>query len=161
MKTIDVDDDLYQYIASNTQRIGESASDILRRLLDVDNQPAPSEAPVASAALASAAPSSQPASHDANSAVGRFIQTLTDLHQRHGDDFKVVLSIRGRDRLYFATSAEALNQAGKSTNPKAIEGSPYWVVTNNNTAKKRSIVSQVMAALGYDEAVISATVNNI
>ena len=33
MKTIEIDDELYQYIAGQTQRIGESASDILRRLL--------------------------------------------------------------------------------------------------------------------------------
>ena len=35
MKTIEIDDDLYQFIASQTQQIGESASDILRRLLIV------------------------------------------------------------------------------------------------------------------------------
>lgn len=33
MKTIEIDDDLYQYIAGQTVKIGESASDILRRLL--------------------------------------------------------------------------------------------------------------------------------
>ncbi|TYG35454.1 replication initiation negative regulator SeqA [Lonepinella koalarum] len=33
MKIIEVDEELYQYIASHTQSIGESASDILRRLL--------------------------------------------------------------------------------------------------------------------------------
>lgn len=33
MKKIEIDDELYQYIASNTQSIGESASEILRRLL--------------------------------------------------------------------------------------------------------------------------------
>lgn len=33
MKIIEVDEELYQYIASRTESIGESASDILRRLL--------------------------------------------------------------------------------------------------------------------------------
>ena len=36
MKNIEIDEALYQYIATNTQFIGESASDILRRLLDFD-----------------------------------------------------------------------------------------------------------------------------
>ncbi|MDC0611018.1 replication initiation negative regulator SeqA [Vibrio sp.] len=36
MKTIEVDEELYRYIASQTRHIGESASDILRRLLGVD-----------------------------------------------------------------------------------------------------------------------------
>ncbi len=34
MKTIEVDDELYSYIASHTKHIGESASDILRRMLN-------------------------------------------------------------------------------------------------------------------------------
>jgi seqA protein len=35
MKIIEVDEELYQYIAGNTQSIGDSASDILRRLLNL------------------------------------------------------------------------------------------------------------------------------
>ena len=35
MKIIEVDEELYQFIASKTQSIGESASDILRRLLNL------------------------------------------------------------------------------------------------------------------------------
>ena len=35
MKIIEVDEELYQYIAGNTQSIGERASDILRRLLNL------------------------------------------------------------------------------------------------------------------------------
>lgn len=35
MKIIEVDEELYQYIASQTHSIGESASDILRRLLSL------------------------------------------------------------------------------------------------------------------------------
>jgi negative modulator of initiation of replication len=35
MKNIEIDEELYQYIASNTQFIGESASSILRRLLSL------------------------------------------------------------------------------------------------------------------------------
>lgn len=43
MKTIEVDDELYQYIASQTRHIGESASDILRRMLKISaaSQPTP------------------------------------------------------------------------------------------------------------------------
>ncbi|MGC7589725.1 replication initiation negative regulator SeqA [Bisgaard Taxon 46] len=37
MKIIEVDEELYQYIASQTRSIGESASEILRRLLNFPN----------------------------------------------------------------------------------------------------------------------------
>jgi len=36
MKYIEVDEELYRFIAGKTERIGESASDILRRLLGLD-----------------------------------------------------------------------------------------------------------------------------
>ena len=39
MKNIEIDEELYQYIAKNTQFIGESASSILRRLLSLENSP--------------------------------------------------------------------------------------------------------------------------
>ena len=50
MKTIEVDDELYSYIASHTKHIGESASDILRRMLKFSaaSQPA---APVNGASI--------------------------------------------------------------------------------------------------------------
>ena len=41
MKNIEIDDELYHYIASRTQFIGESASDILRRLLRLPSSPQP------------------------------------------------------------------------------------------------------------------------
>ena len=37
MKNIEIEDDLYAYIASQTQHIGETASDILRRLVMPEN----------------------------------------------------------------------------------------------------------------------------
>lgn len=61
MKTIEVDEELYRYIASHTQHIGESASDILRRMLKFTaGQTAP--ASPAQPASKDAAKESQPAS---------------------------------------------------------------------------------------------------
>ena len=61
MKTIEVDDELYSYIASHTKHIGESASDILRRMLKFSaaSQPAApvtKEVRVASPAIVEAKP---------------------------------------------------------------------------------------------------------
>ena len=55
MKIIEVDEELYQFIASKTQSIGESASDILRRLLNLSVSSLTSnvlELPVSSADVA-------------------------------------------------------------------------------------------------------------
>ncbi|WP_109079155.1 replication initiation negative regulator SeqA [Aggregatibacter kilianii] len=58
MKIIEVDEELYQYIAGNTQSIGESASDILRRLLNLSPRNAyfslPENAPLPATAASDA-----------------------------------------------------------------------------------------------------------
>ncbi|MBW8190675.1 replication initiation negative regulator SeqA [Neiella marina] len=161
MKTIEVDDDLYQYIAGQTQQIGESASDILRRLLMPSTSPqvtpdvAESVTPVATEpkpAMVDLANLDLDLLAEQKGVVGRFLLILAHLHQEAPEAFAGVTSIRGRDRLYFAASKNELLAAGSSTNPKAIEGSPYWVVTNNNTDKKKAILNEVCQVLGLDAA---------
>lgn len=151
-KRIEVDDDVYAHIAGHTQHIGESASDILRRLL---NLPKGTAQPI----IASAA--SQRRIFDVlnhadlagqRSVVARFLHILAMLYRCHADDFSRVLQVRGRDRIYFAASENELAQAGNSTNPKQIPASPYWVITNNNTTRKKSMLTQVAKELGYSEA---------
>lgn len=193
MKQIDIDDELYQYIASNTQSIGESASTILRRLLNLsgekiqtanveltqNNQTAttstatlkssePSAAetskkqtPVARAPVKLArAPVKQKSDNVFNvlnkeelamqkGVVGRFLFILSAFYRTHKTDFSAVLDIKGRDRVYFATSKEALVNSGSSMNPKNITDSEYWVMTNSNTTRKKMMLHEVALCLGY------------
>lgn len=177
MKNIEVDDELYQYIASNTQSIGESASQILRRLLNLG----PALAPVAKSSerleiTQPAEPTtvvneqkketvttvSKPAASVFNvlnkeelamqkGVVGRFLFILSALHRSHKRTFSCVLDIKGRDRIYFATSKDELLESGSSMNPKQIEGSEFWVMTNSNTTRKKMMLHEVALALGYSQ----------
>ena len=162
MKHIEIDDDLYHFIGSQTQHIGESASDILRRLVMPN-----SVAKVKSSSQPST--TSQVLSHGVNAqaqcladaaqldltnepkVVSRFLRMLALLHHHHQEDFAKVLGMGGRNRTYFATSKETLLASGSSTNPKAIADSTYWVITNNNTAKKVTMLTEVAQLLGYSE----------
>jgi negative modulator of initiation of replication len=170
MKHIEIDDDLYHFIASQTQHIGESASDILRRLVMPN-----SVATLRSSSQASIA--SQVSSHSVNpqaqclldaaqldlsnepKVVSRFLRMLALLHHHHQDDFAKVLSMGGRNRTYFATSKETLLASGSSTNPKAIADSTYWVITNNNTAKKVTMLTEVAQLLDYSEQQVTHLIN--
>ncbi|MBJ7267218.1 replication initiation regulator SeqA [Idiomarina abyssalis] len=151
MKRIDIDDDLYAYIASHTRQIGESASDILRRLLAVDG----TEAAVDEKGEHAESVFNRLNEQDVRiqkSVVARFLYILSMLYRCHSSEFSQVLDIRGRDRQYFARSEEALLTSGNSTNPKQIPDSPFWVITNTNTTKKKSMLTQVAEKLGYDSA---------
>lgn len=162
-KHIEIDEELYRYIASHTQRIGESASSILRRLLNLPPLP-PSAGEAVEAidvAPADVAPLSAGATifevlsatelANQKSAVARFLHILSALYQCHREQFSVVLQITGRDRRYFGTTEAELAASGSSTNPKQIPDSPYFVVTNNNTTRKKSMLAQVALELGYTE----------
>lgn len=155
MKSIEIDEDLYHYIASQTQHIGESASEILRRLLRVDEHPMDGshdssvmtghreqlEKLVASQEFASQ-----------SSSVGRFMLLLSYLYQHNPREFSQASQIKGSKRVYFATSEMALLANGKTTKPKIIPSSPFWVITNTNTGRKRLILAQVMQAMGFSES---------
>lgn len=186
MKKIDIDEALYQYIASNTRYIGESASSILRRLLalpeestTVNNQvevkkveqindavvetevaeevieevPATEEIevarPVNSQSVFNVINREELAAQ--RGAVGRFLLILAALHRVHQESFSNVCQIRGRDRLYFATSESALAESGSSTKPRQIPDSPYWVITNSNTTRKKMMLTEVASAMGYSK----------
>ncbi|BBN81540.1 negative modulator of initiation of replication [Pseudoalteromonas sp. A25] len=176
MKKIEIDDELYQYIASNTQSIGESASQILRRLLNLSTD---SNNSLSVTADDSKHDGKQPEQTQDNivadketvepnanvfnilnkeelamqkGVVGRFLFILCALHRTHKKSFHKVLDIKGRDRIYFAKSKEALLESGSSMNPKNILDSEYWVMTNSNTTRKKMMLHEVALSLGYTEA---------
>ncbi|MCG7550351.1 replication initiation negative regulator SeqA [Pseudoalteromonas sp. Of7M-16] len=172
MKTIEIDDELYQYIASNTQSIGESASQILRRLLELE--PTQGNSGTIQTEVKEAEPVQienkveekiEPVRESANvfnilnkeelamqkGVVGRFLFILAAFHRTHKAQFNKVLEIKGRDRIYFATSKEALLESGSSMNPKNITESEYWVMTNSNTTRKKMMLHEVALILGYTQ----------
>ena len=187
MKNIEIDEELYQHIASNTQFIGESASSILRRLLNLtlaENQfdeivvKLSDEKEEAVDKLALQVGKNfeneeiaiveekviEPPSIDnvlnyinreelavQRGAVGRFLLILAALYRVHSEDFFVVSEIRGRDRLYFAKSKDELTASGSSTKPLQIPDSPFWVMTNSNTTRKKMMLTKASLTLGYTE----------
>ncbi len=184
MKTIEVDDALYHYIASQTLHIGESASAILRRLLDLSVEvesdmatvPATEDEP-AVVELEAAEPLISPTERDTpdallslmendglnqfDSSIERLIHVLGVLYQIDADGFQRAADIRGRKRSYFALTEEALLATGKTTKPKPVTGTPFWIVSNTNTGRKRNILAQLMHSMGFDEAATLALCEKI
>lgn len=157
MKTIEIDDELYQYIAGQTQKIGESASEILRRLLLGDDKASaviatePAAAPVAAVSSNIFDLINKQDLPAESSVVGRFLFILSALARAHKKQFNKVLDIKGRNRLYFGRSAEELSEAGSSTNPKQIPNTEFWVITNSNTTRKKMMLTETALKLGYSE----------
>lgn len=192
MKNIEIDEELYQYIATNTQYIGESASTILRRLLKfglesavenltinqivddadstkltavtapdiVDNAIPPIDDEVATNEESEITSNHHETVFNfinkeelamQRGAVGRFLLILAGLYRAHPNHFSVVTEISGRDRLYFANSESKLAESGSSTKPRQIPESPFWVITNSNTTRKKMMLTKASISLGYSD----------
>ena len=177
MKHIEIDEELYQHLASKTQYIGESASSIIRRLLslptDLSEQKTEKPKKIESVLVQTSSTSSTNiVEHKTESnlprtaesvfnyinkeelatqrgVVGRFLLILSALHRVHGEQFSAVVEIRGRDRLYFARTENELAESGSSTKPRQIPESSFWVMTNSNTTRKKMMITEVAKALGY------------
>ncbi len=182
MKTIEVDNELYRYIASQTLQIGESASDILRRLL---LDPQKDQRPVATLGDAAMKPSGIVVSNnilcanplerskqirsllvskdfsDQNKAIGRFMLLLSTLYFVDKQGFAEAAALKGRTRVYFSDNAETLLSSGNTTKPKKIPHTPFWVITNTNTGRKRQMVEQLMMKMGFDEEMTNTVTNAI
>ncbi|MFO6296285.1 replication initiation negative regulator SeqA [Rahnella selenatireducens] len=172
MKTIEVDEELYRYIASHTQAIGESASDILRRMLKFTaGQTAPA-APVTPVVIAGTVAQEKPVTAAAptsrekvravrelllsdeyaeqTKAVNRFMLILSTLYCLNPKEFGAATeSLTGRTRTYFAGDQQTLLQNGIHTKPKHVPGTPYWVITNTNTGRKRSMIEHIMQLMQF------------
>jgi len=81
-------------------------------------------------------------------AVGRFLFLLSELHHLCLNDFEKVLKISGRDRVYFAKDEQTLLGKNATTKPKQIGATSFWVITNSNTGKKRSMLAGALTTLG-------------
>jgi len=173
MKTIEVDEELSRYIASHTQAIGESASDILRRMLKFTagqtSPAAPANTPVIAGTVAAGKPAAAapaPTSRDKvravremllsdeyaeqTKAVNRFMLILSTLYNLNAKEFAVATeSLTGRTRTYFAGDQQTLLQNGIHTKPKHVPGTPYWVITNTNTGRKRSMIEHIMQFMQF------------
>lgn len=185
MKTIEVDDELYRYIASHTQHIGESASDILRRMLKftAGQTPAATTTPTANTSQSGAttpAPEEKPVNRardrvravrelllsdeyaEQKKAVNRFMMVLSTLYQLDAKTFgEATESLHGRTRVYFAGNEQTLLANGNQTKPKHVPGTPYWVITNTNTGRKCSMIEHIMQSMQFPAELIEKVCGTI
>ena len=180
MKTIEVDDELYSYIASHTKHIGESASDILRRMLKFSAASQPvtpivkevrAVQPVVEAkpvnpvkdkvrAMRELLPSDEYA--EQKKAVNRFMLVLSTLYSLDQNAFaEATESLHGRTRVYFAADEQPLLKNGNQTKPKHVPGTPYWVITNTNTGRKCSMVEYIMQSMQFPAELIEKVCGTI
>lgn len=160
MRTIEIEQDIHDYLLQRVQSFGESASDVLRRELGLDGTT--NEEKISTAAiheLEEILSSSEV--RMARGVVGKFLNILGAVAEQKGEEFSLILAIQGRGRVYFARSQKEIEQSGNSTQPKQIPGTTYWAMTNSPTSQKQSILKEVLEGLGYSSKAVKAAVSAI
>lgn len=180
MKTIEVDDELYSYIASHTKHIGESASDILRRMLKFSAASQPVTPVVKEVRAVQAVVEAKPVNPvkdkvramrelllsdeyaEQKKAVNRFMLVLSTLYSLDQNAFaEATESLHGRTRVYFAADEQTLLKNGNQTKPKHVPCTPYWVITNTNTGRKCSMVEHIMQSMQFPAELIEKVCGTI
>lgn len=167
MRTVQLDEDVYEHLRANIEEIGESASDILRRLLQL-RHPA-SAAGAEPAGVGSGSSDGTTAALEPlrtflqserlrylGNTTDRYLALLAFAHDQHPEGFSKVLGVSGRKRLYFAGTCAEIENSGNSTYPQQIPGTEYWAMTNTDTKQKRDILGQVLQLLGFRRDAIAA-----
>lgn len=152
VKTIQIDDEVYSRLLENVSDFGETPNSVLRRLMGIQGAISTSSEATNAIPIVNLLESLE--FRLAKGAVGRFLHILSWLYRTNPETFHLVENVRGRGRIYFAKSAEILEQSGRSVNPKRIPGSPYWVITTTPTNLKEDMIAEVMTVLGCDAASI-------
>lgn len=170
MKALQIDAELYDYIARQTQHIGESASAILRRLLKLplDDSSTATLPPLPCAATTVDLQQALKQLLNARSyrhepkSIGRLMQVLSTLYAVDANAFAHAAAMtQGRTRRYFACDQHTLEQGGLQTKPQQIPKSPYWVITNTNAARKRAIVQSMLTAMRLPAPLIEALCDSL
>ncbi|GLS92159.1 negative modulator of initiation of replication [Psychromonas marina] len=93
----------------------------------------------------------------------KFKMMLTTMYYEDRDAFIQAAKVaKGRSRDYLGENLEQLLASDNqeevdqliASKPRDIPYTPFWVVTNANTGRKRIILTQVMASMGYPHHLI-------
>ncbi len=94
----------------------------------------------------------------------KFKMMLTAMYHENRAAFIAAANMtRGRTRDYFGQNLSTLLASDnkeevaqlKASKPREIPYTPFWVITNANTGRKRIILTQMMTAMGYPDDLIA------
>lgn len=89
-----------------------------------------------------------------NKAVNRFMLVLSTLYTLDAAGFAAATeALTGRTRTYFAGDQQTLLANGTHIS-QSMYRAPYWVITNTNTGRKRSMIEHIMQAMQFPAELI-------
>ena len=158
MKTIEVDDQVYEDLSQRVQGFNESPNSVIKRLLKL-----PSGEPVLTNETETEVESpeaSQPSELEVllNSpefrrldGIGRYLHLLQFLHSSSPEAFEKLPAYRrkGAKRINFSNNPQEIRSSGSNTKPQQIPGTEFFVLSNLDNKSKRKILADIMPEFGF------------
>lgn len=171
MNQIGIDDETYKYLNLGRAIDGRDWSPFLREMLDFcvrgdffttapnATKAAPPTYSTKDDALTYLVTS--PAYLSNRNVVGRFLAILSLAYRQDPTAFGTLDGRGGRTRIYVAKNKATLESSGESVNAKQVPNSPFWVVTNNSTSMKKTLLVQLLHSLSYHSAAIGKAADSL
>jgi negative modulator of initiation of replication len=148
MKTIEIEDGVYEALLGQVQSFGETANDVVSRLLNPMkelNVVRPEAENVDQELLTLCVTVEQ----TCRSGIGRYLAVLRFMYNNAPEKFECIAqSTRGSRRLYISKSELEIQRTGSSTKPKSVVGTPYYAATNLSKRLMQRILNRLMRAYG-------------
>jgi len=167
---IEIQDSIFRALAKRVVGFGDTPNDVIKRLLDEadedgcaaqpNHKPRPDNGPKVDTKPDPLAVLVESPEYKRRDGKGRYFEVLRFLYNNSKEFAKLNGYRKGR-RIQISTSAENIEQHGKSTIPQKLEGTPYWVSTNLSHQRKRAILDDILRLLRYPNDVIDLVMKSI
>lgn len=94
-------------------------------------------------------------------AVDKMLYILRAAYRLKPEVFEKILLVQGRRRRYFAKNEIEILNSGKSTQPRKIPDTEYWVMTNSPTPQKQELLKGALRVLGFSYNAVKDAVATI
>ena len=150
MPTIEIEQDVYDFLQGQVRGFRETESMVLRRLLKLPPGHAPSAKRPVTSPLASFV--AEPAFQAKRTVTDRYLALLGFASHQDPAKFRDLPDlVAGRGRAYFGKTKEEIEKSGTSTHPRQIPGTSYWAMTNADTQQKLDTLRRALIVLGYSK----------
>lgn len=154
MKTIEVDDDVFEGLEARARGFGDSPNLVIKRLIEAASLTGP-------AVNGSNGDHSSPkevspffgllnsAEFQREDGKGRYKLILRRIHETNPEGLRRFVGYRRGSRVNIALDPKSIEESGSSTMPESVEGTPYYVLTNLSNKRKREILGDILQGLRY------------
>jgi negative modulator of initiation of replication len=165
MKTIEIEETVFQALEKRVQGFGDTPNDVIKRLIaevetavvNGENQSPPFEKQ--KSPIVDLVQSPQYLRGDARQ---RYFNLLRFLYQSDQSQFNDHFNgFRLGSRIQISTSKEDIENSGTSTHPMPLDGTPYFVLSNLSNDRKRAILDLILRQYRYSNDVIETVLRSI